>query len=781
MIKKKSIILIISAFILAASTFAATKVNVATATYPATAEESFVEDFESYAVKKYGNQGMLEGDRKWSVYTNNESQMHTAVIEDPTGANRGKVFNLGDTPTSAGYANLEYNVDSRGMYFNARNYTLEYDFYTYETDSSGWIGNLVRNQNYYAPFPSCTAGLIAVQKGKGVDSDVVTEADGSTRSANSADVYYQFQAFNSMSQLRDDSGILKDLGRYYKVGGGNLGNTWFTFKAELKDDTVSVYLKLAEESEDKYQCLGRANFLDEKGSIWAGGLAFSVCLDDYYIDNVRFTSEDDYPVSLVNTEEGKGTVTCLQSTGGEASVLKFIASAANGCRFDALYTDSALTGKAVPKSIKLEKRQYNRAFGVYEWNEVEGVELKTFEDLTAAIDEDTLFYDLYNGEEYRYEITVEAKVNGFGYYAVFKESDFKTRIYSDGNGTVTATGFDADEQGVTRFRFPKNDSITLIAEPSAGFKFAGWFEITSDGEGEYVERIAESDEFLYTLAKNAVIKGCFIEESAAEAKITLDKEITKENSAEYGSVRGAGKYFVGVEITLFADEMPGFAFIGWYDADGELVSEESKYNITVAENAFYKALFEVEAYRIFISNGFFDSRVQEVENNSEVTLTAVHAPVGYEFAGWTVYGINEYVTDAEARTITFIASERRIEVKAEYVTKVNKVKITTEDVNKGAALGAGNYKFGSVVKITPTMKEGYDISRYYVVGVDTITVNADGSCSFVMPDRDVTVRVEFVKIDVVNLNKEIPVIIVCSVLVTGLAAAIIFASKKKEN
>ena len=79
------------------------------------------------------------------------------------------------------------------------------------------------------------------------------------------------------------------------------------------------------------------------------------------------------------------------------------------------------------------------------------------------------------------------------------------------------------------------------------------------------------------------------------------------------------------------------------------------------------------------------------------------------------------------------------------------------------------------------MKEGYDISRYYVVGVDTITVNADGSCSFVMPDRDVTVRVEFVKIDVVDLNKEIPVIIVCGVLVTGLAAAIIFASKKKEN
>ena len=69
MIKKKSIILIISAFILAASTFAATNVNVAKAAYPATAEESFVEDFESYAVKKYGNQGMLEGDRKWSVYT----------------------------------------------------------------------------------------------------------------------------------------------------------------------------------------------------------------------------------------------------------------------------------------------------------------------------------------------------------------------------------------------------------------------------------------------------------------------------------------------------------------------------------------------------------------------------------------------------------------------------------------------------------------------------------------------------------------------------------------
>lgn len=750
-----------------------------------TFSQSFTDDFEGYAERKYGS---WESFGDWNVHISGAgSTSYAEITQDPMGT-RGKVLHLYDI-SGGNYVHASYKkqVQSTGVYdFNARNFTVRYDFYTSQTaGGTGWCGLFARDANTEVAYPSAYTAMLLLQKGRGDGSELIVGEDGELRETEKTDYYFQYAPYVAMATgsadgMRDEGGIPRSFGRLYNKGGGNLAGTWYSVQFEVKDNSYTASVKYADEDESAWRELGTAYFNDSNGDFFSGGIALSCMLTDFYVDDFTFISEDGQAVTLSGGEETGCVTTAGQSTATENSTVRVTMSPADGYTFGNLYTDAAKTKAVTPVGFKLQYRRLNTTYAKYEWLDVEDVEITSFADFLQKTTEEDYLYDVYNGSEYRLVVSLKTAENGYTYFADYKALDYKVKIYVGENGLAVASGFgETLENGAILGRLLSGESVALTATAESGYLFAGWFlEETVNGEAAFTK---VSDEAAYALSvaeKNITVKACFVEESTGKATVALTQEITKPVEEVYGETVGSGEYYEGVGVTLIAKPATGYSFIGWYDGD-EMVSEEAYFTVEIDGDIAYCARFEIETYRIFVLSTLLDSeRIEEVENGSIVTLTATNPPYGYEFIGWTIVGAEDYEVDIDSRTVTFAAENKQITARAQYAPKTFKVGITYGNAKAGAALGAGTYQCGTKVTIRPILNEGYDVSKFTVRGVD-VTVNADGTCSFIMPAENVVVRIDFVDIDHVEIEREITVMAVFAVLAVTLAGVLIFRNKKK--
>ena len=136
--------------------------------------------------------------------------------------------------------------------------------------------------------------------------------------------------------------------------------------------------------------------------------------------------------------------------------------------------------------------------------------------------------------------------------------------------------------------------------------------------------------------------------------------------------------------------------------------------------------------------------------------------VGLVFALLLSAAVTVYA-DGEAEVKAFTVTDSEGEIVAEGDT----------DVELRTAYAALND--GDTVTITVKPKPGYAIARYTVRGVD-ITLGENGTFTFVMPDNDVNIRIEFSTIDNVEPNKEITAYIIFGVFIVLVAAALLFVN-----
>lgn len=135
--------------------------------------------------------------------------------------------------------------------------------------------------------------------------------------------------------------------------------------------------------------------------------------------------------------------------------------------------------------------------------------------------------------------------------------------------TETTTGGTATGGGT----YDRNETATVIATPSAGYIFKGWYEGT-----ELV-----SEEATYSFAVNA--------NRTLTAKFAEYYTITTIAQGG-GYVFGGGEYEAGAKATITAEVNDGYYFIGWYDENDKLITAEVTYALSVRENRTFTAKFE---------------------------------------------------------------------------------------------------------------------------------------------------------------------------------------------
>ena len=166
--------------------------------------------------------------------------------------------------------------------------------------------------------------------------------------------------------------------------------------------------------------------------------------------------------------------------------------------------------------------------------------------------------------------------------AVTLEARFSKRYYvraladpADG-ATVSGSGW-----------YAKNKTATLKAKAKSHFKFLGWYAAKADDPNapDMTKKLSGSTTFKPKVTGDLGVFACYRSDPRLE--------IFKTSG---GSVSGASKYAKGKTATLKAKVSKGYAFLGWYDANGNRVSQATSYKYKMgAENVVFTAQFKKES------------------------------------------------------------------------------------------------------------------------------------------------------------------------------------------
>lgn len=147
-----------------------------------------------------------------------------------------------------------------------------------------------------------------------------------------------------------------------------------------------------------------------------------------------------------------------------------------------------------------------------------------------------------------------------------------TALWQDNGHTVTTvstTGGTTSGDGA----YIEGETVTVTAVAGEGYLFKGWYE-----NGELV---STEDSYTFT--------------------VTSDRTLTAKFSTYYtvttvaqtgGTVSGGGRYEPNTTATITAEAKDGYYFAGWYDENGELVSAEKSFSLTVLKDRTFTARFE---------------------------------------------------------------------------------------------------------------------------------------------------------------------------------------------
>ena len=196
------------------------------------------------------------------------------------------------------------------------------------------------------------------------------------------------------------------------------------------------------------------------------------------------------------------------------------------------------------------------------------------------------------------------------YYAIFSElNTIRTLPYPAEGGTTTGGGF-----------YTYGKSATLKAVPAKNYYLEGWYRADEGDPNKMpVDSLCSSYGNANPLAIFAYGNETYFAKFLPCPKLTL-----KTDNAKGGSVKGTGQYQPGKTATLVATPKKGYAFTGWYDEDGNLLSLAAtyKYKMTAAGVSF-TARFKKESELAKPTLTWGDYVVGgDVEGTSSTALTA---------------------------------------------------------------------------------------------------------------------------------------------------------------
>ena len=233
-------------------------------------------------------------------------------------------------------------------------------------------------------------------------------------------------------------------------------------------------------------------------------------------------------------------------------------------------------------------------------------------------------------------------------------------------------------------KYEQNTSVTLTAQPKAGYEFVNWTENGTE--------VSTSAEYTFTATKNRDL--------VANFRKLVNVTVTASNDS-YGTVSGGGEYSPGTSVTVTATPATDCVFVNW-TKNGTEVSTSASYTFTAQEDVELVANFrQLDNYTVTVvsSNGEYGtvSGGGTVKEGNSVTVVATPSADCY-FVNWTKDGVQV----STSATYTF-TPEGNVTLTAnfEHVQEFT-VSVTSSNTAYGTVSGGGKFKTGESATVKAT-------------------------------------------------------------------------------
>ena len=291
--------------------------------------------------------------------------------------------------------------------------------------------------------------------------------------------------------------------------------------------------------------------------------------------------------------------------------------------------------------------------------------------------------------------TFTAQADG-DYIANFELNSYEITATLDPANAGTVTGAGTYNHFAT---------CTLTANPSSTYLFVNW---TKNGQVVSTEATIS-----FTVEGPAAYVAHFIPNTYV---------ITASASPAYaGTVSGAGTYYYLTEHTLTATPNNGFHFVNW-TKNGQVVSTEASFTITVTQDETYVANFESNVYQItaFANPSVGGSVSGSGTYNYGQTCVLEAAPnEGYHFVSWTDAN-NQVVSTNVAHLFNVYGNAAFV---ANFELDTYEITAAANPAEGGTVEGAGTYNFGESCTLTATANTGYTFVNW-TMGNEVVSTNA---------------------------------------------------------
>lgn len=303
------------------------------------------------------------------------------------------------------------------------------------------------------------------------------------------------------------------------------------------------------------------------------------------------------------------------------------------------------------------------------------------------------------------------------YVAHFTYESYNLVVQSESTNKGTVSGSTGSYNYLT--------SITIEAFANEGYTFSGWYKGNT--------KVSASNPYTFNMP---------YEDTTFIAKFSTNKySLTLINQdSTLGSISSSKTYSYGASVTIVATPNTGVSFLGWYDENGNIVSNLSSYTFSMPhKNTTYIAKFTWTPYSVNVSIN--NSSMGSISGNGTYTygqaVNLVATPnEHYSFFGW----YNGSTLLSQDPNYSFDMPDESLNYEARFVQNHN-LYIYSDDETKGVVSYPTEWGEGLEVNIVANAFNGYALDYWY--DEDLNEVSYDFSYTFVMPNSDVTLYATF--------------------------------------
>ena len=210
------------------------------------------------------------------------------------------------------------------------------------------------------------------------------------------------------------------------------------------------------------------------------------------------------------------------------------------------------------------------------------------------------------------------------------ETNSTRSVSVTGNATYTAI---FSEEGVTTYTIIVKPNDPELGTVSGGGTYPEGSVITISAVANHLAHFVKWDDGNTNSTREITVTqdATYVADFEADQMYTI---IVESGDPNMGSVTGGGTFAEGTIITISATANSGYYFVGWDDGNAE-----NPRNITVTQNASYKALFSQNVVVTYTVNVMCNPSEGTVIGNgtytagSVITIAAIPNS-GYEFDKW---------------------------------------------------------------------------------------------------------------------------------------------------